>query len=214
MSDIERRINLLSPRQFQILLHVAQHLSSREIGQTLGLSPATVDSHIAAALQKLGLSSRREAALRMIELGFASALPGSERDRTLPVSHHGGELPSNLHELSGPPAEASSGRPKRGLFRSSQGMGDGSPLKSGMGPVVVRSLLDGFYIILFFAIMSAAAFGMHWIVIRCERLAIDAFVLLVLRWVSYALVVLDGMGVVTATALLTYRFIRAAEKAG
>ncbi|MFL6863585.1 MAG: response regulator transcription factor, partial [Allosphingosinicella sp.] len=201
-------------RQFEILLHVAQHLSSREIGQILGLSPATIDSHIAAALQKLGLSSRREAALRMIELGFASSLPRSEQDWLVHAAHHGGELPSNRHELPRPAAERSSDRPKLGVFWSAEGKGDGSPPKSGMGPVVLRSLLDGFYIILFFAIMSAAAFGMHWIVIRCERLAIDPFVLLVLRWVSYALVVLDGAGVVTATALLTYRFIRAAEKAG
>jgi hypothetical protein len=82
-----------------------------------------------------------------------------------------------------------------------------------MARVIVRYLLDGFYIILFFAIMSAVAFGANWIVIKCEQWEIDPFVLLVLKGVSYMLVVLDGVGVVTATGLLTYRFIRATMKA-
>jgi hypothetical protein len=78
-----------------------------------------------------------------------------------------------------------------------------------MEQVILRCMLDAFYIILFFAVMSAGAFGVHWIVVKCEESAIDFFALIVLKWVSYALVVLDGVGVVTATGLLTYRFIRA-----
>jgi|GEM_PF-5790363 len=78
-----------------------------------------------------------------------------------------------------------------------------------MGRVILRCLLDAFYIILFFAVMSAVAFGAHWIVGRCEDWQVDSFVCAVLRSVSYALVLLDAVGVVTATGLLTYRFIRA-----
>lgn len=216
MSDMRQRIESLSPRQFEILVCVSKHLSSKEIGQRLGLSPATVDSHIAAALQKLGLASRRDAALRMIELGFAPSAPEDEGARSRADPHHGGAPPSNLHELS------AIGRPNtvawtgRGLARPSGGDGDGSPalsIKSGMARVIVRYLLDGFYIILFFAIMSAVALGAHWIVIKCEQSEIDPFVLLVLKGVSYMLVILDAVGVVTATGLLTYRFIRATMKA-
>lgn len=81
-----------------------------------------------------------------------------------------------------------------------------------MGRVILRCLFDALYIVLFFAVMSAGAFGVHAIMVRCEQWGIDPFALLVLKWVSYALVVLDGVGVVVATGLLTYRFIRAILK--
>ena len=48
----------------------------------------------------------------------------------------------------------------------------------------------------------------HWIVIESEQADIDPSVLLILKGVSYMLVVLDAVGVVTVTGLLTYRFIR------
>src|SRR4051812_8692390 len=57
MPDMRQRIESLSPRQLDILVHVARHLSSREIGRILGLSTSTVDTHVATALQKLGLGS-------------------------------------------------------------------------------------------------------------------------------------------------------------
>ena len=82
-----------------------------------------------------------------------------------------------------------------------------------MARVVVRYLLDAIYISLVFAVMSAVAFSVHWIVIECERLQIDPAVLLVLKGVSYMLVVLDAVGVVTVTGLLTDRFIRSTMKA-
>ncbi|MEA3060728.1 MAG: hypothetical protein QOJ94_509 [Sphingomonadales bacterium] len=81
-----------------------------------------------------------------------------------------------------------------------------------MGSVILRCFFDAIYITLFFAVMSGAAFGVHWIVIRCEEWSIDPFVLQVPKAVSYALVLLDAVGVVIATGLLTYRFIRAIVK--
>jgi len=211
MSDMRQRIDSLSPRQFEILVHVARHLSSREIGRILGLSVSTVDSHVATALQRLGLASRREAALRMIELGF---MPCSREADIGPGSgdfRHGGSLPSNLHELSHAGTPINSGSSGEDRARSS-GEFDEAPalaIYSAMAPVIARFLLDGFYIIAFFAIMSAVAVGAHWIVIKCEQSDVDPFVLLVLRGVSYMFVVLDAVGVVTVTGLLTYRFIRA-----
>jgi hypothetical protein len=86
-------------------------------------------------------------------------------------------------------------------------------INSAMARVIVRYLLDGLYTILFFAIMSAVALGANWIVIECEQSSIDPFVLLVLKGVSYMLVVLDGVGVVALTGLLTYSFIRATMRA-
>jgi DNA-binding CsgD family transcriptional regulator/TM2 domain-containing membrane protein YozV len=212
MSDLRQRIEALSPRQFQILVFVAHHFSSREIGEKLGLSPATVDSHIAAALQRLGLANRREAALKMIELGFSPALAELQPLPVSSTSHHGGDPPSNHRQLAPIAATAISEPPGRGLARPSRGNGDEPPAiahRPGMGRVILRCLFDAFYIILFFAVMSAGAFGVHRIMVECERSAIDPFVLLILKWVSYALAVLDGVGVVVATGLLTYRFIRA-----
>jgi hypothetical protein len=83
-----------------------------------------------------------------------------------------------------------------------------------MARVIGRYLLDAAYISLFFAVMSAVAFGVNWVVIKCEQWQIDPTVLFILKAVSYMLVVLDSLGVVTATGLLTYRFIRALVKAG
>jgi DNA-binding CsgD family transcriptional regulator len=212
MSDLRQRIETLSPRQFQILVYVAQHLSSKEIGLLLKSSPATIDSHIAAALQKLGLSSRREAALKMIELGFATSQPDPTLPGPLADSHHGGNVPSNRRDsppIGIPTIGRSSGR---GHARTSEGSGDGAQATAsrlGMGRVVLRCLLDAIYITLFFAGMSAGAFGVHWIVIQCQQLSIDPFVLHVLKGVSYALVLFGAVGVITASGLLTFRFIRA-----
>ncbi|MEO7179006.1 MAG: hypothetical protein ABIW83_09190, partial [Allosphingosinicella sp.] len=179
----------------------------------LGLSASTVDSHIATALRKLGFASRRDAALWMIESGFVPPSPDVEPRSS--YFRHGENPLSNLHELSAA-GRATNSKSSGGRARSSEGDGDGSlalAMHLAMARVVVRYLLDGLYIILFFAIMSAVAFGANWIVIECERSNVDPFVLLVLKGVSYMLVVLDAIGIVTVTGLLTYRLIRATMKA-
>lgn len=216
MSDMRQRIESLSPRQFDILVRVARHLSSREIGQILGLSVSTVDSHVATALQKLGLGSRREAALRMIESGFVPPSPDVETTRQASDFHHGGNLPSNLHELRAPepPINSESLGDDRARGSGDDGDEPSAPaIHTAMARVMVGYLLDGFYIIAVFATMSAVALGANWIVIECERTTVDPFVLLVLKAVSYMLVVLDAVGVVTMTGLLTYSFIRVTMKA-
>jgi DNA-binding CsgD family transcriptional regulator len=58
----------LSTRQRQCLDRVGQGYTSKEIGRQLGLSPSTVDSHIRAALERLNMSDRAEAA-RFVNLG-------------------------------------------------------------------------------------------------------------------------------------------------
>lgn len=216
MSEMRQRIESLSPRQLEILVYVAKHLSSKEIGEVLGLSPATVDSHIAAALQKLGLTTRRDAALQLIRLGFAPSTPAIDVAGETTHFHHGGGRPSNPHDLAAVGSPITSRSPGRGPAWSIGGDGDGSPAlsaKSGMARVIVRYLLDAFYISLFFTVMSAVALGVHWIVIQIEKWHIDPTVLFVLKAVSYLLVILDAFGVVAATVLLIYRFVRAVVKA-
>jgi len=66
----------LTDRQLEILRLVATGLSNAEIAQRLVLSPRTVDHHVSAILQKLGVPTRRDAAARAAE--FGGKLRGAE----------------------------------------------------------------------------------------------------------------------------------------
>ncbi len=57
-----RRVHGLTPRQREVLRHVAQGLSNREIGERLYVSEFTVKRHIADILTRLDLPSRAAAA--------------------------------------------------------------------------------------------------------------------------------------------------------
>jgi DNA-binding CsgD family transcriptional regulator len=63
--DCDPRISKLSRGQFDCLMLVNQHRSSKEIAAELGISRHTVDQRIRQALQILGVSRRSEAA-RMV----------------------------------------------------------------------------------------------------------------------------------------------------
>jgi hypothetical protein len=47
---------------------VAQGMSSKEIARTTGLAPLTVDTYLKQAIARLGVSNRREAARRLLEI--------------------------------------------------------------------------------------------------------------------------------------------------
>ena len=58
----------LTDRQLEILRLIADGLSNAEIAQRLVVSPRTVDHHVSAVLQKLGVQTRRDAAAWAAEL--------------------------------------------------------------------------------------------------------------------------------------------------
>lgn len=55
----------LSERQRQCLELVASGYTSKQIGRELQISPSTVDNHLSAALERLGMNNRADAARAM-----------------------------------------------------------------------------------------------------------------------------------------------------
>jgi NarL family two-component system response regulator LiaR len=64
--------DLLTERESEVLQLVAQGCSNREISEELGISNATVRSHMSSILAKLKLSSRTQAAIYALREGLAS----------------------------------------------------------------------------------------------------------------------------------------------
>ena len=60
----------LSPRELQVLELIAQGKSNTLMGEALGISPNTVDTLVRRCFEKLGVSSRVEAALAGVALGI------------------------------------------------------------------------------------------------------------------------------------------------
>ena len=56
-------IHSLSPREREILAHIAQGASNKEVARALGIAEATVKIHVQHILRKLGLGSRVQAAV-------------------------------------------------------------------------------------------------------------------------------------------------------
>ena len=69
------RDDRLTPREVEILLHVAQGQSNRQIAQQFTLSEKTVRNHVERIYGKLGVSNRIGASLYALENGI------------MPVSH-------------------------------------------------------------------------------------------------------------------------------
>jgi two-component system, NarL family, response regulator DevR len=61
-------LNRLSVREQEVLRHLASGQTDREIGDKLGISPRTVETHVGAILHKLGVRNRAEAARRYREV--------------------------------------------------------------------------------------------------------------------------------------------------
>jgi two-component system nitrate/nitrite response regulator NarL len=66
------RADALSPREREILQHVAKGASNKEIARALDLAESTVKIHVQHVLRKLELASRLQAAIWAIENGIAA----------------------------------------------------------------------------------------------------------------------------------------------
>jgi DNA-binding NarL/FixJ family response regulator len=56
----ERELDQLTPREREVLRHIARGYMYKEVAQRLGISVKTVEAHVSAVLRKLQLSSRHE----------------------------------------------------------------------------------------------------------------------------------------------------------
>jgi DNA-binding NarL/FixJ family response regulator len=57
----------ISAREREVLALLAEGLTDREIGERLGISPRTVETHVGSLLSKLGVRNRAQAATRYRE---------------------------------------------------------------------------------------------------------------------------------------------------
>ena len=60
----------LSPRQIEVLRHLIDGRTNKEICRALGLSPSTVKTHVTAIFQKLGAATRTQAVTIATRLGL------------------------------------------------------------------------------------------------------------------------------------------------
>jgi DNA-binding NarL/FixJ family response regulator len=63
-------VELLTPRELEVLEHTKLGRTNREISRELGISPGTVKRHIEHIIAKLGVSDRTQAVVRALELGL------------------------------------------------------------------------------------------------------------------------------------------------
>ena len=66
-SDRPDRFSALTPREFEILRHLAEGQSNKEIARDLGITDGTVKLHVRSILRKLEVRSRVEAAVIAVE---------------------------------------------------------------------------------------------------------------------------------------------------
>jgi serine/threonine protein kinase/DNA-binding CsgD family transcriptional regulator len=65
----------LTPRELDVIRLVAEGLSNKEIGQSLAISPRTVNFHLDNLFAKLGVRSRTEAAILALQQGWVERKP-------------------------------------------------------------------------------------------------------------------------------------------
>ncbi len=68
----------LTPRELEILRHVAEGQSNKAIARALDITDGTVKLHVKSILRKLGLRSRVEAAVLAVEQGLGKRPAGTE----------------------------------------------------------------------------------------------------------------------------------------
>ena len=78
-TDGEGPFDVLTPRESEILVLLAEGLSNRGIGNSLGISEGTVKVHVKAILRKLGVASRVAAAVLAVEHGWGGSKSTADR---------------------------------------------------------------------------------------------------------------------------------------
>jgi len=68
--DGDEHYSPLSPRETEILNHVTQGMSNKEIAYKLGISQQTVKNHMTSILKKLNVDDRTQAAITAIRSGW------------------------------------------------------------------------------------------------------------------------------------------------
>ncbi len=76
-AEARMRLRILSPRESEVLEHMAAGRSNKTIGMDLGISPRTVEIHRANMLSKLGANSSTEALRMYYEDALLNELPVS-----------------------------------------------------------------------------------------------------------------------------------------
>ena len=74
-TDKDTPLSELTPREMEILEHLAIGQSNKVIARELGITDGTVKLHVKAILRKLGVSSRVEAAVIAVEQGLGRRRP-------------------------------------------------------------------------------------------------------------------------------------------
>lgn len=69
-TDPAQQCFALSPREHEVLALLCQRLTDAEIAEALCMSPRTASRHVANIFNKLGVNTRREAALRATHSGL------------------------------------------------------------------------------------------------------------------------------------------------
>ncbi|MCW3041478.1 MAG: response regulator transcription factor [Solirubrobacterales bacterium] len=59
-AEVDAELDLLTPREREVLRHIARGSMYKEIAHRLGISAKTVETHVSSVLRKLQLSSRHE----------------------------------------------------------------------------------------------------------------------------------------------------------
>ena len=87
----------LTPREVQILTHIAEGNSNKRIAIILGLSVQTIKNHVSTILRKLNANDRAHAVMLAVSTGLVSVQPDHSGNRRHEKRLSGPPGPSRIH---------------------------------------------------------------------------------------------------------------------